>query len=170
MSPELEKKLSELLANGLTYTAVFVPQSASRNSAEDRPSLNWRVALTRAKLDNGHGKPQPSPSGTLATDYMQGIGHVPGYIHAYRGSIEVMNTKKEQERAAETGKYPHPKRKLGTLGYHELLSLPAPPLADILYSLLLDSEAADESFEDWCANFGYDSDSIAAAILARRTR
>lgn len=38
----------------------------------------------------------------------------------------------------------------------------APTSASVLYSLVLDSGAADESFSNWCDNFGYDSDSISA--------
>lgn len=34
-----------------------------------------------------------------------------------------------------------------------------PKTSDVIHSLLMDSEAAEESFEDWCSNFGYDSDS-----------
>lgn len=36
----------------------------------------------------------------------------------------------------------------------------APSNSDIMYSLLLDSEASDYSFSEWCDNFGFDSDSI----------
>lgn len=40
---------------------------------------------------------------------------------------------------------------------------PKPPhAADVLHSLVLDSSAINESFPDWCENFGYDSDSIKA--------
>ena len=35
----------------------------------------------------------------------------------------------------------------------------APTAASVLYCLLSDSEAAGETFEDWCLNYGYDSDS-----------
>lgn len=38
----------------------------------------------------------------------------------------------------------------------------APQASDVLYCLLLDSQAANESFNDWCDNFGYSSDSISA--------
>lgn len=34
-----------------------------------------------------------------------------------------------------------------------------PTVDDVLYSLLGDSEAENMTFDDWCANFGYDSDS-----------
>lgn len=34
-----------------------------------------------------------------------------------------------------------------------------PELSSVLYSLVMDASACDESFEDWCSNFGYDTDS-----------
>ena len=38
----------------------------------------------------------------------------------------------------------------------------APCAADVIYSLLSDSEAGDMAFSDWCENFGYSNDSIKA--------
>lgn len=38
----------------------------------------------------------------------------------------------------------------------------APHVAGVLYSLVLDSEAGGQSFNNWCSDFGYDSDSIKA--------
>lgn len=38
----------------------------------------------------------------------------------------------------------------------------APFAASVLCSLVLDSSAADQSFRNWCADLGYDSDSIKA--------
>lgn len=35
----------------------------------------------------------------------------------------------------------------------------APTAASVLYSLLLDASGADENFHDWCASYGYDTDS-----------
>ncbi len=37
-----------------------------------------------------------------------------------------------------------------------------PPLADVIYSLLSDASGADETFSDWCGNYGYSDDSIKA--------
>lgn len=37
-----------------------------------------------------------------------------------------------------------------------------PHVASVLHSLILDSQAARESFPDWCANFGFSDDSINA--------
>lgn len=38
----------------------------------------------------------------------------------------------------------------------------SPSAADVLCSLILDSSAINTSFEYWCADYGYDSDSISA--------
>lgn len=35
----------------------------------------------------------------------------------------------------------------------------APSAASVLYSLVLDSEAGNETFYDWCGNLGFDTDS-----------
>lgn len=34
--------------------------------------------------------------------------------------------------------------------------------ASVLYSLVMDASANDQSFNDWCSNFGYDTDSMKA--------
>lgn len=34
-----------------------------------------------------------------------------------------------------------------------------PELADVMSCLLFDADAADQTFDDWCADFGYDTDS-----------
>ncbi len=40
-----------------------------------------------------------------------------------------------------------------------------PDSASVLSSLLLDASALDESFENWCADYGYDTDSRKAERL-----
>lgn len=37
-----------------------------------------------------------------------------------------------------------------------------PKNIDILYSLFLDADAANENFDDWCDNYGYSNNSIKA--------
>jgi hypothetical protein len=34
-----------------------------------------------------------------------------------------------------------------------------PSLDDVLHSLVLDASACDQSFDDWCSDYGYDTDS-----------
>lgn len=38
---------------------------------------------------------------------------------------------------------------------------------DVLYSLVSDSQAGNETFDDFCDNFGYDNDSIKASEIYR---
>jgi hypothetical protein len=45
---------------------------------------------------------------------------------------------------------------------HQFLRPVAPSAAAVLYSLLSDGEAVNQSFSDWCYDLGYDSDSIKA--------
>lgn len=126
--------------DGITMTAVFVPQSKSRNAKEKNLSLNWLVTITA----NGR---------SITTDYMQGIGHLPGYKHGWK-SIDDANREKE---AAETGKYLRPNAE------YFRTAIPPPTLDDVLSCLILDASAIDAgSFEDWAQEFGYDTDSRAA--------
>jgi hypothetical protein len=59
----------------------------------------------------------------------------------------------------------NPPRK-GTLAYEALerehRKPVKPKIADVLHSLFTDAWAAEYNFHDWCANYGYDSDSIKA--------
>lgn len=41
----------------------------------------------------------------------------------------------------------------------------APHAADVLHSLLMDSDAVGQSFESWCSEYGYDSDSRKAEAI-----
>ena len=43
-----------------------------------------------------------------------------------------------------------------------------PKIADVMHCLFLDAQAADSSFSDWCADFGYDNDSITALTIYRQ--
>jgi hypothetical protein len=40
-----------------------------------------------------------------------------------------------------------------------------PVIAGVLHSLLLDADACNQSWQDWCSDFGYDADSVSAFNL-----
>lgn len=40
-----------------------------------------------------------------------------------------------------------------------------PKVEDVVFSLVLDSDACDLSFDDWCSNYGYDTDSRKALAV-----
>jgi hypothetical protein len=130
---DIDTAVAALLAqHKVAMSAVFVPQAMSRNSGEKTHTLNWRVSFTRADV-------------SFALDYQQGIGHVPRYMEP--------RTLFDQEclgKPWETGKYGHSLN---------VKRLPAPTAADVLSCVILDSEAIEQSFEDWASDFGYDTDS-----------
>lgn len=43
-----------------------------------------------------------------------------------------------------------------------LLKPVKPSVADVIHSLMMDSDGSDQPFEDWCYNFDYNNDSIKA--------
>jgi hypothetical protein len=47
-------------------------------------------------------------------------------------------------------------------GHWEATKPKTPKVADVMHSLIMDSNAADENFHDWCANYNYSDDSIKA--------
>lgn len=131
---------------GITYKAVFVPFSQSRNKNEKHFSLNWLVTIERG-------------SQSITTDYMQGIGHLAGYSHAAASKLAEYNNVKH---AAESGKWDARHNKAGFRTTPQLYwnKIPAPELVDVMYSLVMDSDVLNYSgFEDWASNFGYDTDS-----------
>ena len=122
----------------IPYTATFVPQSMSRNTADKNLSLNWLVSF-----------------GNIQTDYMQGIGHMPGYVHNF--GRQTIDERDREKYAAEKGKT---YRRHGNILPIGLKSIPEPGLVDVLYSLVMDSDVINyDCFEDWADCIGYDSDS-----------
>lgn len=140
---EREKFLASIV--GFKYSAVFVPQSLSRNAGKKDATINWRISLA-------------SVTGSLTTDYTQGIAHIPNYRHEFRRTLDVVEREKL---AAEKGKYTAtPNNMFGQK------SLPVPKLDDVLHSLCMDASVLDaDCFEEWAPEFGYDPDSIKARKL-----
>lgn len=137
------------IAPDLQYRAEFVPQSKSRNAENKDPSLNWRVTFSRGGRE-------------LTTDYMQGIGHLPGYQQRGFNAKSIAgdaNVRKACEEGRSLGADPW-----GPLGK----KLDAPGVADVLHCLLMDAEVIDAgSFEEWASNYGYDTDSRKAESIYR---
>lgn len=136
---------------GLIYSAEFVPQSKSRNAGEKALSLNWRVTLKKNGTE-------------LTTDYMQGIGHHPNYrLAETKGWLKTSLWLDEHYRkSVEDGKYaPDPN------AFFRGTPLSAPTLLDVLYSLVMDAEAIDYTFDEWASNYGYDTDSRKAEAIYR---
>lgn len=134
---------------GVTLSAVFVPFSQSRSKGETSPSLNWRVTLQYRGRD------------VIETDYMQGCAHAPAYSAPNLG-IRTSILRDEKVRAeCETGKTGLYSDSVGAL--LNAKPIPAPDVADVLYSALQDASALDSGgFSEWCADMGMDDDNIRA--------
>jgi hypothetical protein len=134
---------------GVTLSAVFVPFSQSRDKAAQDPSLNWRVTLEKDGRE------------VITTDYMQGCAHTPAYsdpsvFPGPQRKRDQYTTAKRIREECETGRHSTGRR----------LPLDPPDVADVLHSLLRDSEAMDcGDFADWCGELGYDTDSIKARAV-----
>ncbi len=136
---ELDSYIAQL---PITYSAVFVPQSQSRNAKEKNLSINWKITL-----QNGRS--------ILETDYMQGIGHIPNYQKIVpfnsRRTIAVETFEKLASELCLA--VPNLDSRYGD-------KLKPPVLKDVLYSLIMDSDVLNhDSFESWAGDFGYDIDS-----------
>jgi hypothetical protein len=150
MSNESRDAINALCArHDVTMSAVFVPQSFSRHSAEKTHTLNWRVTFASPKR------------GAFALDYSQGIGHVPGNQIA-----RTLYDEQIMGKPWETGRYnPNPRGSFAVTR-----PLPAPSAADILYCIVLDDTCEHSSFEDWASDMGYDTDSRKAEQIYNQCR
>jgi hypothetical protein len=132
-------KLAELQ---IAYTATYVGQvTKPADGPEGKPweCDQWRVTFRR------EGHIAASVLREFSTDYFTGLGH----------------------RVYPKGWWPHFDKTLtrNTLAWHEQEKRKkpvAPDAAGVLHSLCMDAQAANESFSDWCDNYGYSSDSITA--------
>lgn len=128
---------------GLHTSSEFTPASSFDDEWRSK-SLNWNVTLTRG--DNE----------VIKTNYSQGVGHLPFYAStAYSDDGKKVWFHDNVRSAIEKGTWTHQYQGVAR-------KLDAPNLDDIFHSLLMDAAALDETFEDWCISFEYDTDSIKA--------
>jgi len=177
------EQLKELCdASKLTLTGVFVPFSQSRNKDSKYPNLNWKITL----LCNDRE--------VLTTDYSQGVAHLPRYGEIRPSDLHTKNIQRMRDQyhrsVCETGKayssirygerdvqgerkkpswLPFNPIAYNTTNHFEYFNnypIPLPAVEQIMYSLLLDGSSLFEGgFENWCSNYGYDTDSIKAKAL-----
>lgn len=152
MTEKAKAYCERLIADGVSYGAVFVPQSRSRNKDAKEPSLNWRVTIAKGNA-------------RLEADYMQGCAYIPHYSHAFARNVVYDAAVRE---ACETGKsriIAHRSAYDAAQGGRAGISpryreIPAPEFADVLYCLVSDAEVLEySSFDEWTRAYGYDTDS-----------
>lgn len=111
---------------------------AARYVGETMRDNKWQCDAWRASFAAGKSR--------FETDYYTGLGH-----------------RKPVKGSERQGGANMPKK---SIGYHEWAKRNIKPVtpcaADVLHSLILDSSAIDTSFDYWCSDYGYDTDSISA--------
>ena len=91
----------------------------------------WRVSFKGSRID-------------FSTEYFTGVGHRADTVHTKmaRQNLKGCN--------------------VNSIAWQDMLKgmkALAPSAASVLHSLILDAGAVDESFIDWCENYGYNADS-----------
>lgn len=151
-------QLADTIARlGLSVRADFVPFSKSRNAGNKDRSLNWSVTLVRDGRD------------VLTTDYSAGIAHCPAYKLSVRdaGGPNSLYRASAIEIETETGDRAR-KTSLSADGFMATAERILPDTADVIYSLVSDSEVIDyANFAQWADEMGYDSDSRNAETIYR---
>ena len=86
----------------------------------------------------------------VSFDYYTGIGHrvKSGFRTESGYTFEEMKRKNLSEE--------------GIKSFCKISKPVSPRLDDLLHCLTSDAQASEQSFEDWCGDFGYDTDSIKA--------
>lgn len=84
-------------------------------------------------------------------EYSMGVGHRKAVGRMQKDELKRLNNANFKQTYSNM---------LNVKAKYEACSIPTKPkIDDVLYSLVMDSMALGEHFEDWCDNFGYDSDS-----------
>lgn len=107
------------------------------------PCDEWRVTFSKGK-------------DSLTSEYFTGTGHRvlnPRFKHDKFAKVDLEKAR-DYLKKGETPNNEATFLKLSTPVF--------PDVASVLHSLMLDALALDLSFTDWCAELGYDADSIGA--------
>jgi hypothetical protein len=146
-------------ALGLTIRAEFVPFSKSRNAkprdGQDKPwrSLNWNITLERNGRD------------VMTTEYSAGEGNCPASKLPATALRRAQYTDATARRMAVDHEIETGREARFTFGGYLKQNGPQiqPDAPSVIMSLVLDSSVLDAgSFEDWAAEYGYDTDSRSA--------
>lgn len=120
---------------GITYDVAY----AGEQTRDD----NWKCDCWRFDI-KGH-----------SFEYFTGTGHreQPTELTKRTAAFEFQGLT-EKDKAGRTM---YGRRYLQRV--EELRKPQTPPIAGLLHSLILDSAAAEQTFNSWCSDFGYDTDS-----------
>ena len=134
MSNTIESQVASYLASqDITVTPYFTRAATSDDGWEHDA---FTVSLASA-------------SNNFSTSYMTGTGH------------RTTHRSRKAKMALSRALYPDTHIKTASKTANDMIAH-IPAQASILSSLILDAQAGDMLFNDWCDDYGYDSDSISA--------
>jgi len=140
-----EMRFQILEKAGLEYEANFLPIKQPKGEVKN-PQLNWSIYF---KTDKG----------SITTNYSEGIGHVKHYRQRKNNSIDESGVQEAFRKTCETGKLFVDKN--GHVKHFIMLgNQPKPGRENVIYCLLSDADCLDYTFQEWCDNMGYNTDSI----------
>jgi hypothetical protein len=134
MNMKNTSELSQAVAKlGITSKAIHLKYVMSSKADDKWAHDLWEVTLSYQGRE-------------LTTSYRTGLGHRVKHHHiTQRG--DVYNGPQGNARGIE---------RATSVGYTKPVE---PSVGDVVHSLIVDSSCIDKTFEDWCGEFGYDTDS-----------
>jgi hypothetical protein len=127
-------------------TMIAERAASNPNMADDPkfPMFHWLCTLKMGER-------------TMPVSYSMGAAHIEVAKRSITG-VPIGPWRKptfEEQRMLDHPKTLHEQQTKGGLAVRAT----APEVGDVLNSLSLDASALDQSFDDWCGDFGYDTDS-----------
>ena len=145
----LDKQLFDAFCKdaGIEMKTLFVPFSMSRNSKEERKTLNFKVVLKNIKH-------------SFDIDYSKGVGYIKfKHVGDHNSNMSTNAKNRLINKIVESGKT----EKTLINEYTCTASFENPAIDEILYSLQCDALLSDcSSFDAFCWELGYDNDSRSA--------
>lgn len=143
MSKEIQIQIDEILvSNNVSFSVQYLGVKEKALDS-DTGMDEWRITFSTDKSKE-------------IFEFCTGMGHRK-WDKPYSSKVVLPHGVKS---------YPYTYKDLGkegTVHYENMaranLKPVCPHATDLLYCIVLDSEACDYSFKDWCENFGYDEDS-----------
>lgn len=159
---EKRDRAQELAALGFSINILSGPRGEVEKGSRDWPHIAYDVEL------------KYNERRVLLTPYRLGVGHVNQMKPRAGATIAVRLSVDEESLLLCWQSQPQAEFKdkdlwaavAAKLAKYQKVS---PQLDDVMHSLLLDGDPYfnNESFEDWCGNFGYDTDSRKAEDMYR---
>ncbi len=144
-----DRQVAEFLkAANIQFLVFYTGQSTPFG---DNVMDAWKVKFSMRKADQ---------SGNVCAefDYYTGIGHrIEAPADKYKLSASQIASAKELQALLSKDRLDQTVIKIG--GEWAKTYAVCPTQASVLYSLLLDAQCADQNFDDFCSDLGYDPDS-----------